>query len=76
MEAVRANSENQEESIDDDRVAFVNIEELQNHGINAGDIKKLKVCCIYTFFHLLNLLACWHPYSYWRIKYFCCISFR
>jgi meiotic recombination protein DMC1 len=38
----------QEESVEDEIVSFINIDELQNHGVNAGDIKKLKLAGIHT----------------------------
>lgn len=43
MEQQHSNPDHQDESIEDEPVSFVNIDELQNHGVNAGDIKKLKV---------------------------------
>jgi hypothetical protein len=58
----------QEESVEDEHVPFVNIEELQNHGINAGDIKKLKVELNFDS-HFIYVLACWNPYSDWRFEY-------
>lgn len=42
-QAHRAANAEVQDSIEDENVPFVNIEELQNHGVNAGDIKKLKV---------------------------------
>lgn len=47
-QAHRAANAEVQDSIEDENVPFVNIEELQNHGVNAGDIKKLKLAGIHT----------------------------